>query len=434
MKKLNYTLLLSGIIASIALTSCNHDLYDEEEYLDMLESYFPVDSIANGHDWATVTSAEVNVTLNKTEGKAYTIYVCDGDPTTESEVTVFLNTVAKGGTTLKTSVSFPDLLDNLYIICDSAGYVVNKEIVRNTWRLKTTFDESLASPEQNSASKEDFSWRFLFEDTFPAPSGSYDFNDCVITVSKLLNAADPTTVYLYVTLDAIGSVNSMAAVMHISGLTPDNVKSIYAEQPFDFYNYSSFSEKIYDAPLGYVETSSGEVAIPLFSDAHFALTGSLNNGSPIQRYINTVGSSSPSAYSGVSLECASKTAVYVLRLSSEEAAQTVTANNMDLFLVTEENGTIYETHCFPFKKNMMLYTFVGGIAASGFLGNSYPWALLVPGDFEYPQEGIAIGSTKSRYLGAYITEGHSFAEWAQHSYNATDWYLYPSNEYIYNQE
>ena len=65
-------------------------------------------------------------------------------------------------------------------------------------------------------------------------------------------------------------------------------------------------------------------------------------------------------------------------------------------------------------------------------GSNMPWAIVVPGDFKYPIEWKVIGARKNGTLeGAYETPGHSFAEWAEDSSQATDWYLYPTAGSVY---
>jgi hypothetical protein len=68
----------------------------------------------------------------------------------------------------------------------------------------------------------------------------------------------------------------------------------------------------------------------------------------------------------------------------------------------------------------------------GSYGSNMPWAIKVPGDFKYPIEWQKIGTRDgSSFKGAYQTAGHSFAEWAESSSSASDWYLYPTDGLVY---
>ena len=62
-----------------------------------------------------------------------------------------------------------------------------------------------------------------------------------------------------------------------------------------------------------------------------------------------------------------------------------------------------------------------------------PWALVVPtGSFRYPLDGINIGfANVDSLFGAYMTDGHSFGQWASNSAMARDWYNYPTGNMVY---
>ena len=57
-------------------------------------------------------------------------------------------------------------------------------------------------------------------------------------------------------------------------------------------------------------------------------------------------------------------------------------------------------------------------------GGNYPWALLIPGDFHYPIEGLTIGKAQGNVIGgAYL----KFYSWAQDHYSNRDWYNTPQD-------
>ena len=63
-----------------------------------------------------------------------------------------------------------------------------------------------------------------------------------------------------------------------------------------------------------------------------------------------------------------------------------------------------------------------------------PWAIMVPGDFKYPYEWQVIGNNKDgEIIGAYKESGRSFAEWAENSDDATDWYEHPTAGLVYEK-
>ena len=110
-------------------------------------------------------------------------------------------------------------------------------------------------------------------------------------------------------------------------------------------------------------------------------------------------------------------------------------NLYDVFIVEPYGSAYWEVHTVqndfktaqvitPVKPNNDAY-----IKA---YGNNMPWAIMVPGDFKYPYEWQVIGKRENGEItGAYKEAGHSFAEWAENSNNATDWYKYPTSGLVY---
>ena len=60
-------------------------------------------------------------------------------------------------------------------------------------------------------------------------------------------------------------------------------------------------------------------------------------------------------------------------------------------------------------------------------GSNYPWALLIPGEFKYPVEGLTIGMAKGNTIGgAYL----GFSSWARDRYSSRDWYNKPQDSEV----
>ena len=449
MTKRFVSIIMSAVALIATTVSCEKNYYDPEAQKDMYAEYFPVDSVYKYHDWKTVKSATIKITSNKSTDYNYIIKIYGSNPynsstgkSVTSTLTNYFEIQCNSKDTIESSLSYPLTTDKLYIVCDSAGYMVNvieKSINSGQASHEVTIGESdMAVKEEYN--EETFKWTYCFEDAFPSPSDSYDFNDVVLTVYKELHS-DPKIVTLHVTLRAVGSLSQLAAAIHLSGLEKSDIQWVDVDQPFNFYQYGSYT-KIHSADDGYLdvsETIGKKIVIPLFNDAHYAIiskndtigttttTGSLTTG-----YINAVGSNSPSKYSGAGLTMDAVEAIYTIKCRSIKAAQAITANDLDVFITTMAVGATYEVHIPPFKAQQVLYQQVSSQYESAFYGDQYTWGLLVPGEFKYPQEGIAIGyeGNDSRF-GAYTTIGHSFAEWAKDKDDATDWYEYPNgNVYI----
>lgn len=449
MTKRFVSIIMSAVALMAMTVSCEKNYYNPEKQEEMYEEYFPVDSVDKNHDWKTVKSATIKITSNKSTDYNYIIKIYGSNPYNSSTgksatttLTNYFEIQCNSKDTVESSLSYPLTTDKLYIVCDSAGYMVNvieKSINSGQASHEVTIGESdMAVKEEYN--EETFMWTYCFEDAFPSPSTSYDFNDIVLTVYKELNS-DLKVVTLHVTLRAVGTLLPIAAAIHFSGLEKSDILWVDADQPFKFYQYGQYS-KIHSTGDGYLdvsETIGGKIVIPLFNDAHYAIiynsdtvSTTTTTGSVTTGYVNTVGSNSPSKLSGAGLTMPVVEGIYTIKCRSIEAAQAITANNLDVFITTMAVGATYEVHIPPFKAQQVLYQQVSSQYESAFYGDQYTWGLLVPGEFKYPQEDIAIGyeGNDSRF-GAYTTTGHSFAEWAKDKDDATDWYEYPNgNVYI----
>jgi LruC domain-containing protein len=122
-------------------------------------------------------------------------------------------------------------------------------------------------------------------------------------------------------------------------------------------------------------------------------------------------------------------ATYTFVFNDQEKANPMLDESLyDVFIVQPYGGGFWEVHTVQngFKTAQVLNpTKPAGYAEA--YGSNMPWAIVVPGDFKYPNEWQVIGKRASGALtGAYQTAGHSFAEWAEDSEKATDWYLHPT--------
>ena len=120
---------------------------------------------------------------------------------------------------------------------------------------------------------------------------------------------------------------------------------------------------------------------------------------------------------------------------ADKAKDMLAENLYDVFIVEPYGGGYWEVHTVQngFKTAQVVTPIKpDGAAYERAYGNNIPWAIMVPGDFKYPLEWHSIGKNKNGEMsGAYCEPGHAFPEWAADSETATDWYLHPDEELVF---
>lgn len=284
-------------------------------------------------------------------------------------------------------------------------------------------------PEPNS-----FSFRYCFEDNFPE-AGDYDFNDVVLTVTPKLNNK---TLTIKVSLDAVGATKTLAAAIRLISLKSTDLEEYTVTQGFaspedagGLGSYDNIDTRETFLKEDQKPNNTSNMVIVLFKDAHWAINPQKTSTGAVERtFFNTV---KPGDYYERNVDV--KTATYKLVFKDADKAKTMLAENLyDVFIVEPYNGAYWEVHTVQngFKTDQVITNRKPEPGYSNAYGSNKPWAIMVPGDFKYPYEWQIIGTRSSGVLsGAYQTAGHSFAEWAENSEDATDWYLYPTGGLVY---
>lgn len=284
-------------------------------------------------------------------------------------------------------------------------------------------------PEPNS-----FSFRYCFEDNFP-DAGDYDFNDVVLTVTPKLN---DKTLTIKVSLDAAGATENVAAAIRLISLKSTDLEEYTVTQGFaspedagGLGSYDNIDTRETFLKEDQKPNNTSNMVIVLFKDAHWAINPQKTSTGAVERtFFNTV---KPGDYYERNVDV--KTATYKLVFKDADKAKTMLAENLyDVFIVEPYNGAYWEVHTVQngFKTDQVITNRKPEPGYSNAYGSNKPWAIMVPGDFKYPYEWQIIGTRSSGVLsGAYQTAGHSFAEWAENSEDATDWYLYPTGGLVY---
>lgn len=278
-----------------------------------------------------------------------------------------------------------------------------------------------ASTVDGSNSYTKFGYRFCFEDQYPSP-GDYDFNDVVMNVIKYpFSNGNKKKFYIQVSLDAVGATKQLAAAIRLYGVNSSEINSITRLSTYTTMqegttglNQTIISQD--SISQGVMHGLVGGVVLPLFNDAHYAISGTI---SP-RNFYNT-------KTSGTTVT--PKIVTFLIDCKNSSTYNNLVATNLDPFILYSYNSNIWEVHTYYYKESKVLYTRNAGASSV------YPWAIMVPSDFRYPIEWqpitVKITNENSSDTGAYSTEGHSFAGWAKNKNTNTDWYKYPVSGKVY---
>lgn len=294
----------------------------------------------------------------------------------------------------------------------------------------------VGTPDEEERPEVPQSYRYCFEDNFP-DAGDYDFNDVVLTVTPTLN---DKTLTIQVSLDAVGALKTVGACIRLLTVKSSDLESYTVTKGFaspegqGLGDYKNIDTGETFVPDNQSPNNTSNMVIVLFKDAHWAINPVKASDGGVQRlYYNTIIRGSGD-HNNAYVDPA--TATYTLVFKDADKAREMLAENLyDVFIVEPYGSAYWEVHTVqngfktaqvitPVKPNNDAY-----IKA---YGNNMPWAIMVPGDFKYPNEWQVIGKRENGEItGAYKEAGHSFAEWAENSNNATDWYKYPTSGLVY---
>lgn len=279
-----------------------------------------------------------------------------------------------------------------------------------------------------------FSFRYCFEDNFP-DAGDYDFNDVVLTVTPTL---DDKTLTIQVSLDAVGALKTVGACIRLLKVKSSDLESSTVTKGFaspegqGLGDYKNIDTGETFVPDNQSPNNTSNMVIVLFKDAHWAINPVKASDGSVQRlYYNTIIRGSGD-HNNAYVDPA--TATYTLVFKDADKAREMLAENLyDVFIVEPYGSAYWEVHTVQNGfKTAQVITPVKPDGYAQAYGSNMPWAIMVPGDFKYPNEWQVIGKRTSGVLtGAYQTAGHSFAEWAENSEKATDWYLYPTDGLVF---
>lgn len=291
-------------------------------------------------------------------------------------------------------------------------------------------------PDETTAPETSSTLRYCYEDNFPK-AGDYDFNDVVLDITP--EKVDSKTVKYNIKLVAVGATKQLAAALHLDGVSasaiidtsgiPSEINDDYNSQAG--INSDMIKKKFTNGILASSVDGNSEAVLYLFNDAHYVLNNYQSTNTGVYRpFINTVLNTEDTTVSYHNP--GAKEWTITVQFSEEQYVnKALQEAYIDPFVINDYNGGYWEIHTTKWQGKSVLFNYGNA--------NDYdinrPWAICVPGSFQYPREFYAIGTyDNGKPGGAYPTVGHSFGEWCKNRYQATDWYNYPDTDLVYSSD
>ena len=416
-------LFVGFMVLTIMLSACKKEMFNPDLAKKIMELSFHNDTVDKYHNWTLIEDWSVQVEANVKGVRR--IELLSGNPYTDENSEVVANTTASMGDVIDLSCSLPSIADSLYVAAvDSTGHYTVIAVAPQQYRvnfsnLNTKNNGTLIGEGQQEVF-------YCYCSSYPEPSETWGFNDCVMRISKELR--DSRTLRITVTLLAVGTTSQIAAALRLDGVSYDQVEKI---EPVGGKTF----RRAEDLPRYFIKDESvllcgrdGSAVINLYDDAHAAFYNRTNTQGMIYRYrYNVKHGNSSDCY-----EFSQPSASYDVVFKKEGIANYMTFTSFDPFiLVSYAGGTIWEVHKYRYKFNETLYSYYSDNPQA--YNNGYTWALEIPYTwFRYPLIEKSMGSYKNGALyGAYQTFDHSFGEWGADRKSSNDWYLYPNTSMVY---
>ena len=415
---------LTFVLCATIVVSCGRNMFNEDEYKDLVEQVQPVKGIDPSHTWELTKQYYMTVDVGNVMPEATRLQILSGNPVEDEEVTILGDYPLSDNDRQYVAFIAPSYLTAFYAALVDAedNYTITSF---TSEKRAINFANPLAiDVKVNTRQLGKQVFTYCFENEMPVP-GDYDYNDVVLRISQQRTAANQIT--LDVTLAAVGAQSQVAAAVRLINHRFDDIESITTvngETFDDGYKKSSISFIKGNELL--MEGLNGEAVINLFEDAHWA-TGAVQytNGGFFPRYRYNVAKTT-------GLEDAMmrpRTISYVITFKNPLNLNYFTLGALDPFAIIEYNSALMEVHAaYKYRSATILHKRAQLIDAV-----ALPWALIVPSaSFRYPLNGINIGFAKDdAFFGAYMTSRHAFGEWAANAKSTLDWYFYPTENMVY---
>lgn len=404
--------------------SCNTNVYDEDEYKKIIRYLSPVDSVDQRHTFSLIDNRSYRFYANAGSNIS-SIQVFTSNPLGNSGAELMNQTSIKKGESAIMILSVPVAQDTLYAaLVDNKGTYYVMPFNAQSREVDIT-EVTTGTPTQYFPPQ---TFTYLFEEDYPE-AGDYDYNDVVLRISTERTGSKQITIN--VTLAAVGSDRQLAGCIRLVGKPYDDIETIGT------IDAESFNDGVPQGSLYVLDNTdllvrgrNDEAVINLFVDAHWAMAFNVD----VEYGLFTRKKYNVTTSSGENTQLRSqRTISYVVTFKTENGLDNFTQAMLDPFVMAEYNGGVWETHLDEYRDAQVLYEYPSPAI------KDLPWALMVPTrDFHYPLEGNEIGFRKKladgnvALFGAYMTKGHAFGEWIEDYTQARDWYLYPTDNQVFN--
>lgn len=416
----NQRLLLAACAGLlVTVSSCNTNVFDEEDYKKIVSYLSPVDSVDQSHTWKMDTVYQLRVAADVSIG-ASELLILSGNPAA-GNAEVLANRSISDGETVSVSFSAPLLSTAFYAALRNSNgqYLV---IPFAAGKSELQFSEANQSPVSIYAKLGTQTYTYCFDESFPVPE-DYDFNDVVLRLAYERSGDRQLTVK--VTLAAVGGDKQLGAAIRLVGYQYDDIESVITAGDVIFNNdIPSTSVNLIEDFNLLTRGRQGEAVVALFQDAHWAI----DNRQGVEYGMFTRKKYNVSAgTSGNFQQMAPRTVTYIINVKDATKLNDFTFRSFDPFILEDYNGAVWEVHTNEHMLAQTLYEYPATAI------KNLPWALCIPkGDFRYPLEGVNMGFKKrDATFGAYMTPSHSFGDWSEDHLTALDWYNYPTLNQVY---
>ena len=415
-------LLTVLLLLSCMLGACKKEMFNANTAQKITELSFHNDSVDKYHDWSLIDDWTIRVKANVKGVRR--IELLSGNPYTDSKTEIVANSSATENSTVVMHCSMPKIAKRAFVAAiDSTGHY--HVVAINAFQYEVDFSNLNAVNSGTLKSIGQQEVYYCYCASYPKPSETWGFNDCVMRISKELR--DSRTLRINVTVEAVGTTNQIAAALRLSGVKYDQVEKIEPVGGKNFKVAENLSRYFIKDEEVLLKGQDGTAVINMFDDAHAAFYNKTNTQGMINRYCyNVKHTNTETCY-----EFASPSVSYDVTFKEDGIADALTFSSFDPFILVNYSGTIWEVHKYAFKFNETLYSYYSGQPLA--YDNGFTWALEIPYTwFRYPLIENSMGSYKKGALyGAYQTFDHSFGEWGTNKEVAQDWYLYPNTSMVY---
>lgn len=423
MKK-NYFFLCLAVFA-LSLTSCNKELFDQEQYDELVDNQFMIDNADPNHDWCLTKND--TLLIKAPDADIYRVQVLTADPYLVQGSEIAADGVCYNAEAQLT-YTVPDVTTMLYLAAldVNGNYLGVAPFTYGSKSLVVTKASLIKSNVIYPPVPQTFT--YLYESTFPIPD-DFDYNDLVLRISKSYTTLS-TQVDLKVAVVAAGTANPFAAAIYLGGVNYDDVMSVEILDGDPMDEGYSFQRSLITQSGTLIKGRNGEAVIRLFEHVHWVFNKQLTDMGTIEgiKY-NT----SHEVKEHVSAEIDPVVRTFRITCKTREVARSITFDRIDPFLVCNTkydqimDAGIWEIHTYQYKFTGILRDCFTDKNA---YDNHVSWALVIPkGDFRYPLEGVSM-CTYQKEIDATFGPYEGFANWLKNHLTNHDWYLHVTREQL----